>query len=67
MTRLRPVLLALGIVAMLMGALFAAQGSGLFPYPRASFMIDQSPWIWRGGILFGLGALTAIASRRSRH
>ena len=51
---------------MIMGALFAAQGSGLFPYPRSSFMIDQSPWIWRGGILFGLGALTAIASRRSR-
>ena len=66
MTRFRPALLGLGVIAMIMGALFAAQGSGLFPYPRSSFMIDQSPWIWRGGILFGLGALTAIASRRSR-
>ena len=66
MPRFRPALLGLGVIAMIMGALFAAQGSGLFPYPRSSFMIDQSPWIWRGGILFGLGALTAIASRRSR-
>lgn len=66
MQRSRPVLLALGIVAMLLGALFAAQGSGLFPYPRASFMIDQSPWIWRGLILFGLGALTVLVSRRRR-
>ncbi len=66
MTQLRPVLLTVGVIAMLMGALFAAQGSGLFPYPRTSFMIDQSPWIWRGGILFGLGALTIVASRRMR-
>ncbi len=66
MVRLRPVLLALGVVAMLFGALFAAQGSGLFPYPRASFMVDQTPWIWRGAILFGLGALTVIAARRRR-
>lgn len=66
MTRLRPVLLAFGVIAMLAGTLFAAQGSGLFPYPRTSFMIDQTPWIWRGAILFGLGALTILASRRLR-
>lgn len=66
MNRLSPLLLALGIVAMVMGALFAAQGSGWFPYPRTSFMIDQTPWIWRGAILCGLGALAAIASRRLR-
>ena len=66
MTRLRPLLLGLGIVAMLLGVLFVAQGSGLFPYPRASFMIDQTPWIWRGAILFGLGALTVGASLRRR-
>lgn len=66
MKRLSPLLLALGIVAMVMGALFAAQGSGWFPYPRTSFMIDQTPWIWRGALLFGLGALAVTASRRSR-
>ena len=55
----------LGILMIVAGLIWAAQGSGYFPYPASSFMIDQSAWIYRGGItaLFGLGLLV-FARRR---
>jgi len=58
----------LSILAILMivaGLIWAAQGSGYFPYPASSFMIDQSAWIYRGAItaLVGLGLLL-FARRR---
>ena len=61
---LRPILLAVGIVALAMGILWMAQGSGVFPYPAASFMIDQRPWILRGAILAVVGVAAIIFARR---
>ena len=45
-----------GIIALLMGLLWAAQGAGIFPYPASSFMVDNSRWIYYGlGVaVFGL-------------
>lgn len=43
--------IVIGALAILMGLLWMAQGSGIFPYPASSFMIDQSPWILYGAIL----------------
>nr|CAD6609373.1 membrane protein [Rhizobium sp. TCK] len=43
--------IVMGALAILMGLLWMAQGSGVFPYPASSFMIDQSPWILYGAIL----------------
>ncbi len=57
----------LGVIAVLIGLVWIGQGSGTFPYPASSFMIDQSPWIAYGAglALVGLG-LIAIARRSGR-
>lgn len=52
-----------GIIAVVMGLLWMAQGSGLFPYPATSFMIDQSPWIIYGAILAAFGLALVFAAR----
>ena len=57
--------LVLGTLAILMGLLWMAQGSGVVPYPAASVMIDQSPWILYGAIL-ALAGLAAIWWGRRR-
>jgi len=60
----RPVLLAVGCVAVLMGLVWIGQGSGYFPYPASSFMIDQTPWISRGILLAIVGLVAVGVSRR---
>jgi len=57
----------LGALAILMGLVWIGQGSGYFPYPASSFMIDRSPWIAYGAALalVGLG-LIWFARRRGR-
>jgi hypothetical protein len=53
-----------GILAILMGLIWMAQGAGIFPYPAESFMINQTPWIWRGGMLAVVGAIALWLGRR---
>ena len=60
---MRITLLAAGIFAVLIGLIWIGQGTGYFPYPSSSFMINQVPWIYRGMILAVLGVLAAIVSR----
>lgn len=56
-----------GGIAALLGLIWMGQGSGYFPYPKASFMIDQSIWIYWGALAFVLGlGLLLFARRRSR-
>ena len=54
----------LGILMIVSGLLWAAQGSGLFPYPAQSFMIDSRPWIGWGLLMALAGVLVLRASRR---
>ena len=54
----------LGILMIVSGLLWAAQGSGLFPYPAQSFMIDSRPWIGWGLLMALAGVLVLWASRR---
>ncbi|MBB6180827.1 hypothetical protein [Pseudorhizobium flavum] len=54
----------IGAVAILMGLLWMAQGSGIFPYPASSFMIDESPWILYGAILALAGLVLVWWARR---
>lgn len=61
---LRLVALPLGVIAILLGVLFMAQGSSIFAYPGSSFMIAQSGWIWRGAVVVAVGAALVFASRR---
>jgi hypothetical protein len=37
-----------GVIAIIMGLLWAAQGAGYFPYPASSFMINNAVWIYYG-------------------
>lgn len=60
----RIALLVVGILAALIGLIWMGQGSGYFPYPASSFMIDQTPWIYRGMILAALGVVGIAVSRR---
>jgi hypothetical protein len=50
-----------------MGLLWVGQGTGLVHWPASSFMIDQRPWVIRGGILAAVGmVLILVATRRKR-
>ena len=61
---LRIVLSIVGVLAALMGLLWIGQGTGIFPYPASSFMISQTPWIWRGAVLLVVGLVIVWAARR---
>ena len=53
-----------GILAALIGLLWVGQGTGYFPYPGRSFMINQMPWAYGGVILAVLGLVSVAISRR---
>ncbi|MBY2993370.1 hypothetical protein HF263_13400 [Rhizobium leguminosarum] len=58
---------AVGLLLILLGLIWIAQGSGYFPYPASSFMINQSIWVLWGGIMAAAGiAVTVIISRLRR-
>jgi hypothetical protein len=57
-------LLIVGILAILMGAIWIGQGTGYFPYPAESFMINAMPWAYRGAVLAIVGLIAAVVSRR---
>jgi hypothetical protein len=60
---LRVSLLVAGIIAILIGLLWIGQGTGYFPYPSYSFMINQTPWVYYGILLAALGVVAVAVSR----
>lgn len=62
---MRRILTLLGALAVLIGLVWIGQGSGTFPYPASSFMIDQSPWIAYGAGLAVVGLGLIVMARRS--
>ncbi|UXS00603.1 hypothetical protein [Agrobacterium tumefaciens] len=64
MRLLRISLGVLGVLLTLIGLVWMGQGSGYFPYPASSFMIDQSPWIWRGAMVAIVGLVLIFLVRR---
>jgi hypothetical protein len=56
--------LVVGLLTVPMGLLWAAQGSGYFPYPASSFMIDNSRWIYIGLATVVAGVALITWSRR---
>ncbi len=56
----------LGGLLVLTGLVWMGQGSGYFPYPAESFMIDQSPWIYRGALVAIVGVVVIALARRKR-
>ena len=54
-----------GIVLILLGLLWAGQGSGIVPYPPTSAMINQSQWIVYGALLIVAGLALVLWGRRA--
>lgn len=61
---MRSALLIAGILLTLAGLVWAAQGSGYFPYPAESFMINESKWIYIGLATAIAGVVLIALSRR---
>ena len=62
---MRNVLLVIGVVAALIGLVWMGQGSGYFPYPAVSPMINQSQWILWGALLAAGGLAAIWVARRT--
>ena len=62
---LRISLTVLGVLLTLIGAIWIGQGSGYFPYPASSFMINQSPWMLRGALTAVAGIILIVVARRA--
>jgi hypothetical protein len=60
---MRTALLIAGGLLALAGLIWAAQGSGWFPYPSHSFMIDQTRWVYYGLGTAAAGIVIAWLSR----
>lgn len=63
---MRIVLLVVGCLMVLMGLVWIGQGSGYFPYPAESFMINQTPWIYWGLLLAVVGLIVIVLSRKRK-
>ncbi|MBK1870870.1 hypothetical protein [Taklimakanibacter albus] len=61
---IRPVLSVIGALMILLGLVWIGQGSGYFPYPAASFMINQTPWIYWGLLLAVAGVIVFLIARK---
>jgi hypothetical protein len=53
-----------GIVMLVAGLLFMAQGSASVTWPSSSFMIGETQWVYYGGIIAILGILLITVVRR---
>jgi hypothetical protein len=60
----RTALFGFGLLLVVAGLIWAAQGSGYFPYPAESFMINQKPWILRGAVTALCGVAAMVWSRK---
>jgi hypothetical protein len=63
---MRLTLLIAGVGLVVLGAVWIGQGTGYFPYPASSFMIDDHMWAYVGAAVLFLGLLlTALGRRRN--
>lgn len=60
---MRTLLLIFGILLLLLGLLFMAQGSGYLPWPAQSFMVGDRNWVFYGGAIAAIGLLVIFAWR----
>ncbi|RDJ13906.1 hypothetical protein [Rhizobium grahamii] len=51
---------------ILVGLVWMGQGSGYFPYPAESFMINQTPWVYWGALAATVGIIVIAAMRNAR-
>ena len=64
MKSLKFALLIFGALLIVAGLIWAAQGSGYFPYPASSFMIDETKWVYLGALTAVVGVVLLFVARR---
>lgn len=64
MIKAKSALTLCGFLVLILGLVWMGQGSGSFPYPAESFMINQGPWVTRGAIFAIVGLLMIWGARR---
>jgi hypothetical protein len=52
-----------GMLLLVLGLLFMAQGSGYLPWPAESFMVGDRNWVFYGSAVAAVGMLVIFASR----
>ena len=61
---MRVLLILLGLVALIMGLLWVAQGLGIVSLPVRGFMPPRGEWTLYGGILASIGLIMFIGGLR---
>jgi hypothetical protein len=61
---MKTIMSVLGALIVIAGLIWAAQGAGWFPYPKSSFMVDNSRWIYIGLATAALGVVVLTFARR---
>jgi hypothetical protein len=61
---MRTALLSGGVIAIVVGLIWIGQGTGYFPYPSSSFMINDMVWAYYGIALGMLGLVAVVAASR---
>jgi len=61
---MRTAVLSIGVIAILIGLVWIGQGTGYFPYPSSSFMINDVAWAYYGIALAVLGLVAVVAASK---
>jgi hypothetical protein len=61
---MRSGLFIIGVIALLVGLVWIGQGTGIFPYPRSSFMINEVQWAYYGAATAIVGLILMVYARR---
>ena len=57
-------LMVAGVIAIVLGLFWAAQGAGYVTWPSESFMINNTRWIYYGLATAAVGAVLVAMARR---
>jgi hypothetical protein len=60
----RIALSVVGALLIVIGLVWIGQGTGIFPYPPTSFMINQRPWVINGAIVTLAGIVMLFGIRK---
>ena len=63
---MRMILTVIGVFCVIAGLFFASQGAGYIPYPKTSFMVDNTQWVYYGIGIAVIAALVVLLARRGR-
>jgi hypothetical protein len=61
---MKSLLMIIGVVLLVSGVFFAAQGTGTIPWPRESFMVNNGSWLYYGAGIAIVGLVLIVFARR---